>query len=52
MKAGLKPATLDATVATKLPAEPIPGSAEIAPGIPPTGYASAAGWGCSCSDWN
>ena len=37
IKAGLKPATLEATVATKLPAEPIPGRAEIAPGIPPTG---------------
>ena len=42
-KAGLNPAIFEATVAAKLPAEPIPGSDEIALGIPPTGYDIAAG---------
>ena len=37
MNAGLKPAMLEAKVAANAPAEPIPGRAEIALGIPPTG---------------
>ncbi len=39
--AGLNPAMVDATREASAPAEPIPGSAEIALGTPPMGYASA-----------
>jgi len=35
----------ETTVAAKLPAEPIPGSADIALGIPPIGCAIRAGFG-------
>ena len=43
--AGLNPEMPETNVAATLPAEPIPGSADIALGIPPIGCAMRAGFG-------
>ena len=49
--AGLKPAIVEATFDASAPADPIPGSAEMALGIPPIGKESATVGVINCNDF-